>query len=387
VSEVLDLAIELCRRASVTPADAGCQELIGSRLARAGFAVEHLPCEGVSNLWAHHGSGDPVVVLLGHTDVVPPGPLEQWSTPPFEPALRDGKLYARGAADMKGSVAAMTLAIEAFAREHPDHPGTVGLLLTSDEEGEARHGVRRVVETFQRRAQRIDHCIVGEPSSRTKTGDTVRIGRRGSLHGHLKVRGVQGHVAFPKQALNPIHAFSPALRMLTRKVWDKGDEHFPPTGFQVTNIHAGAGVLNVIPGELTVDFNFRYAPVSGAEALIQGVEAILVKNRLDYRIAWDLSGAPYFTPPGALLDAVSRAVHGVTGIIPRPDTGGGTSDGRFIAPMGAQVVELGPVNATIHKIDEHVAVADLEALERIHRHALQNLLLKAPPVAAPSRRR
>ena len=383
MSKVLDLTIELCGRPSVTPDDAGCQELIGARLAQAGFMVEHLPFEGVSNLWAHHGSGAPVTILLGHTDVVPPGPVEQWSAPPFLPTVRDGRLYARGAADMKGSVAAMTLALESYVRDHPAHAGTVGMLLTSDEEGEARDGVRRVVETFQRRGQRIDYCIVGEPSSQKRVGDVVRIGRRGSLHGHLKVRGVQGHVAFPKLALNPIHAFSPALRTLTRKVWDRGDEHFPPTGFQVTNIHSGTGVFNVIPGELTVDFNFRYAPASGAESLIQAVEAILVRNRLDYRIAWDLSGAPYFTPPGALLDAVSRAANEITGITPRPDTGGGTSDGRFVAPMGAQVVELGPVNASIHKIDEHVAVSDLEALERIYALALAYL----PPDAEAAPRR
>ena len=251
----------------------------------------------------------------------------------------------------------------------------MGILLTSDEEGEARDGVRRVVETFQRRGQRIDYCIVGEPSSQKRVGDTVRIGRRGSLHGHLKVRGVQGHVAFPKLALNPIHVFSPALRTLTRKVWDRGDANFPPTGLQVTNIHSGTGVLNVIPGELTVDFNFRYAPATGAEALIQAVEAILVRNRLDYRIAWALSGVPYYTGPGVLVDAVSRAVREIMDITPRTDTGGGTSDGRFIAPMGAQVVELGPVNASIHKIDEHVAVTDLEALERIYGRALAYLPL------------
>lgn len=374
MSKVLDLTIDLCRRVSLTPDDAGCQDVIAARLEACACKIESMPFGQVRNLWAHHGFGDPVVVFLGHTDVVPTGPLEQWTDPPFAPTLRDGRLYARGAADMKGSVAAMTLALEAFVGAHPDHRGTVGLLLTSDEEGEAKDGVRRVVEAFQRRAQRIDYCIVGEPSSHRRVGDVVRIGRRGSLHGHLKVRGVQGHVAFPKLALNPIHAFAPALRALTRRVWDKGDAHFPATGFQISNMHAGTGALNVIPGELSVDFNFRYAPVSGAEALMQGVEAILVKHRLDYRIAWDLSGAPYFTPPGALLDAVTRAVREVVGKTPKPDTGGGTSDGRFIATMGAQVLELGPLNATIHKIDEHVAVADLEALERIYGRVLANLL-------------
>ena len=377
MSDVLELTVELCRRASVTPDDAGCQGVLAARLRAAGFKAEALRYGAVDNLWATHGFGDPVVVFLGHTDVVPSGPPAQWTSPPFEPQLRDGMLYARGAADMKGSVAAMTLALGAFVRAHPEHRGTVALLVTSDEEGDARDGVRRVAEELARRRQPIHQCVVGEPSSKTDLGDVCRIGRRGSLHGKLTVRGVQGHVAFPQLALNPIHAIAPALAELCAREWDRGDAHFPPTGFQVSNIHGGTGVLNVIPGELALDFNFRFAPATGAERLMRGVESILTRNGLDYRIQWDLSGAPYFTPPGPLLDAVRASVREVTGIETRPDTAGGTSDGRFIAPLGAQVVELGPVNATIHKIDEHVRVADLEKLEVIYRRILERLLLAA----------
>jgi succinyl-diaminopimelate desuccinylase len=374
MSAVLDLTVELCRRPSVTPDDAGCQPLLAQRLGAAGFRCEALRYGAVDNLWAAHGFGDPVVVFLGHTDVVPTGPLEQWTSPPFAPTVRDGALYARGAADMKGSVAAMTLALEAFVRAHPDHRGTVALLVTSDEEGDAQDGVRRVVEELTRRGQHIHHCVVGEPSSKTDLGDVCRVGRRGSLHGHLTVRGVQGHVAFPHLALNPIHAFAPALAELCARVWDRGDAHFPPTGFQVSNVRAGTGAYNVIPGELVADFNFRFAPATGAERLMRGTEAILTRHGLDYRIHWDVSGLPYFTPDGALLAAVRASVRDVAGIDTRPDTGGGTSDGRFIAPLGAEVVELGPVNATIHKIDEHVRVADLERLVPIYRGILDRLL-------------
>jgi len=282
--------------------------------------------------------------------------------------------YARGAADMKGSVAAMTLAIEALVRAHPKHKGTIGLLLTSDEEGPAKDGVRRVVEAFERRSQRVEYCVVGEPSSKTDLGDVIRIGRRGSLSARVTVRGVQGHVAFPHLALNPIHALAPALAELVAKEWDKGDAYFPPTGFQVSNIRSGTGATNVIPGDLVFDCNFRYGPASSIESLTQGLEAILTRNRLDYRIAWDHSGTHYYPPPGALIDAVEFAIRKVTRIEPRRDTGGGTSDGRFIARLGTQVVELGPVNASIHKIDEHVRVADLEALVAIHRGILELLV-------------
>jgi succinyl-diaminopimelate desuccinylase len=307
--------------------------------------------------------------------VVPPGPLSGWSSPPFEPTVRDGALFARGAADMKGSVAAMVLALAAFVRKHPDHDGRIGILLTSDEEGPALDGVRRVADAFANSAERVQYCVVGEPSSKTDLGDVVRIGRRGSLGAHVLVRGVQGHVAFPEIALNPIHAAAPALAELAAKRWDRGNAHFPPTTFQISNIQAGTGALNVIPGELTFDCNFRFCPVSSAESLMQRLEAILSRHELDYRVQWQLAGAPYFTPPGKLLAALSAAVREVTGIEPQPNTGGGTSDGRFIAALGAEVVEFGPVNATIHKLNEHVRVADLERLVTIYCRAAENLLL------------
>ncbi|MCE3001778.1 MAG: succinyl-diaminopimelate desuccinylase [Xanthomonadaceae bacterium] len=375
MDEVLDLTIDLCRRPSVTPDDAGCQALVAARLQAAGFAVESLRHGAVDNLWATHGSGGPVLVFLGHTDVVPPGPLDRWSSAPFEPTLRDGLLYARGAADMKGNVAAMTLALCDFVAAHPRHPGTVALLLTSDEEGEAVDGVRRVAEEFTRRGQRIDWCVVGEPSAKTDLGDVIRVGRRGSLHGHLVVRGVQGHVAYPQMVVNPIHRIAPALAELAAREWDAGNALFPPTSFQVSNIHAGTGTYNVVPGELALDFNFRFGTASTAEGLMQAVEAVLVRHDLDYAIRWELSGAPFATAPGLLTGAVRAAIREVTGIEAVGDTGGGTSDGRFIAPLGAQVVEVGPVNASIHKIDEHVRVDDLPRLRRIHRGIVERLLL------------
>jgi succinyl-diaminopimelate desuccinylase len=374
MSEVLDLTMALCRRASVTPDDAGCQDLIAERLAAVGFRIERLNHGRVANLWAAHGEGAPVLLLLGHTDVVPAGDLTAWRTPPFEPTLEGDVLRARGAADMKGSVAAMTLALAAFAREHPRHRGTVALLLTSDEEGDAIDGVRRVVAELQRRAQRIDWCVVGEPSSKTHLGDVIRVGRRGSLHGRLSVLGVQGHVAYPQIARNPVHEFAPALAELATTAWDRGNADFPPTTLQVSNLHAGTGALNVIPGRLEVNFNFRFGTASRAEELMARVEAILVRHGLDYRIDWELSGAPFATAPGVLIDAVRAAVREVVGIESVGDTGGGTSDGRFIAPLGAQVVEIGPVNASIHKIDEHVNCADLERLVAIHARILRSLL-------------
>jgi succinyl-diaminopimelate desuccinylase len=374
MDEVLDLTIELCRRPSLTPDDAGCQALLGERLRAAGFTVESLRHGAVDNLWATHGTGEPVLVFLGHTDVVPPGPLERWSSPPFEPSVRDGLLYARGAADMKGNVAAMALALCDFVAANPRHPGTLGLLLTSDEEGEAVDGVRRVAEELTRRGQRIDWCVVGEPSAKTDLGDVIRVGRRGSLHGHLVVRGVQGHVAYPQLAVNPIHRLAPALAELVARTWDAGNALFPPTTFQVSNIHAGTGALNVVPGELALDFNFRFGTASTAEGLMQAVEAVLVRHEIDYRIRWELSGAPFATAPGRLTGAVRDAIREVTGIEPVGDTGGGTSDGRFIAPLGAQVVEVGPVNASIHRIDEHVRVDDLPRLRRIHRGIIERLL-------------
>lgn len=375
LSEVARLAIELCARASVTPDDGGCQQLVGERLARAGFTIEHIDAGGVSNLWAWHGSVGPVFAFLGHTDVVPTGDAAAWTSPPFVPTLRDGLLYARGAADMKGSVAAMVLALETLVAEHPAHAGVVGLLLTSDEEGDAIHGIRHVVDEFLRRGQRIDYCVVGEPSSEQSLADRIRIGRRGSLHGHLRVRGVQGHVAYPEKALNPIHAAAPALAELAARRWDDGDAHFPPTGFQVSNIHGGSGAFNVIPADLRVDFNFRFGTATSAEELMRASEAVLVRHGLDYRIDWDLSGAPFLTADGVLRDATLATLraHGIGQTI--ADTGGGTSDGRFIATLGGEIVELGPVNASIHKIDEHVRLADLDALAGIYRDIAEHVLL------------
>ena len=378
-SPVFGLTCELIRRVSVTPDDAGCQALVGERLARSGFAVEHLRRGEVDNLWATHGSGSPVLVFLGHTDVVPSGPVEAWSSPPFEPVVRDGNLFGRGAADMKSGVAAMVVALEAFVRDHPSHAGTLALLLTSDEEGAAVDGVRRVADEFRRRGQRIDACVVGEPSSKRRLGDLVRIGRRGSLTGRLAVRGVQGHVAYPEKADNPIHAFAPALAALAAERWDDGNEAFPPTSFQVSNIHGGTGADNVIPGELHAVFNFRFGTASTAASLRERTEAILARHGIALgegasRLDWWLSGEPFATPAGALRTATLAAIRAHCGIEPELSTGGGTSDGRFIAPLGAEVVELGVCNASIHKVDEHVALDELERLPDLYRTIAQHML-------------
>jgi succinyl-diaminopimelate desuccinylase len=367
MSEVLDLTSDLIRRRSLTPDDAGCQALIGERLQRAGFLVEHLRFGDVSNLWATHGQGDPVFVFLGHTDVVPTGPESEWTDPPFEPTIKDGRLYGRGAADMKSGVAAMTIALGQFVAAHPDHRGTVALLLTSDEEGPLnRDGVRRVVEEFRRRGQRIDFCVVGEPSSSERLGDIVRVGRRGSLSGSLTVRGVQGHVAYPDKVRNPIHLAAAALAELAATRWDEGSAEFPPTSFQISNVHAGTGALNVVPGVLDAKFNFRFCTASTAQSLRERVGAILRRHGLDFDIDWELSGEPFLTSAGHLRDAVEIAMKHSCGSVPRADTGGGTSDARFIAPLGAEVVEVGPVNASIHKIDEHVALDELEKLPALY---------------------
>ena len=376
MSDVLDLARDLIRRRSVTPEDAGCQRLIAERLQRAGFSIEHLPFGDVQNLWATHGSGGaPVLMLLGHTDVVPSGPPEDWQSDPFEPVVRDGVLYGRGAADMKGSVAAMVCALEAFVAAHPDHRGTVALLLTSDEEGEALHGVRSVAECFRATAQRVDWCLVGEPSSTEALGDTVKVGRRGSLSGQLVVRGVQGHVAYPHKADNPIHRFAPALQALTARRWDEGSADFPPTSFQVSNIAAGTGANNVIPGSLSVSFNLRFSPVWTSDALRAEVEAELHRHGLDYSLQWHVSGEPFLTAPGTLRSAVLAEIAESLGKAPEESTSGGTSDGRFIAPLGAEVVELGPVNATIHKVGECVSVAAIESLVGIYGGIIRRLLV------------
>ncbi len=374
MSPILDLTADLIRRASLTPDDAGCQPLIAERLAGAGFAIERLRYGEVDNLFATHGAGDPVLVFLGHTDVVPPGPLDAWTSPPFEPTLRDGRLYGRGAADMKSGVAAMTLALEDFVRANPQHPGTIALLLTSDEEGIGRDGVRRVAEEFRRRDQRIDWCVVGEPSSRGALGDLIRVGRRGSLTGRLHVRGVQGHVAYPERAKNPIHALAPALAELAATRWDAGNDAFPPTSFQVSNLNAGTGADNVIPGALDAVFNFRFGTASSAASLRERVERILAGCGVDATIDWWLSGEPFLTREGRLREAVVAAIDEHCGIVPEASTGGGTSDGRFIAPLGAEVVELGPVNASIHKIDESVALDELERLPRLYGSIAERLL-------------
>jgi succinyl-diaminopimelate desuccinylase len=376
MSDVLDLACELIRRRSLTPDDAGCQTLLAGRLEHAGFRVEHLRYGKVDNLWAVHGEGGPTLAFLGHTDVVPSGPETAWRSPPFEPAIADGRLYGRGAADMKGSVAAMTVALERFVAAHPDHPGRVALLLTSDEEGPTNlDGVRRVAAHFRAGGERIDWCVVGEPSARERLGDLIRVGRRGSLSGTLTVRGVQGHVAYPEKALNPIHAFAPALAELAAERWDEGNADFPPTSFQVSNLNAGTGANNVIPGELVALVNFRFCTASRAEDLRARTEAVLRRHGLDFSLDWNLSGEPFLTPPGGRLREVVVAVcRELCGTEPEQSTGGGTSDGRFIAPLGAEVVELGPVNATIHKVDECVDVGDLERLPDLYLAVCERLL-------------
>jgi len=372
--EPVRLTCELIRRRSVTPDDAGCQTLMAERLAALGFRIEHLRFGDTDNLWARRGDAGPVFCFAGHTDVVPPGDLDAWSSDPFEPTFRDGLLYARGAADMKASLAAMLVATERFVAAHPDHAGSIAFLITSDEEGPARDGTKRVVETLQERDEHIDWCVLGEPSSQTVLGDVVRNGRRGSLSGILKVRGIQGHVAYPQLADNPIQRFAPALAELYDMPLDEGNEYFPPTSFQVVNLQAGVGAPNVTPGELDARFNFRYSTEWTHETLAAHVEAILDRHGLDYELRWHLSGKPFLTEEGILTAAVTGAVQDELGTAAELSTGGGTSDGRFISPAGAQVVELGPVNASIHKIDEHVRVADIVRLTAVYERILANLL-------------
>lgn len=379
VDDVLALTRDLIARRSVTPEDAGCQAMIAARLARAGFACEHLRYGDTDNLWAWHRSEareaqGPVLVLLGHTDVVPSGPVEAWASDPFEPTIRDGVLYGRGAADMKGSVAAFVIALERFVAAHPHHPGTVALLLTSDEEGDALDGVRRVADHFRETGQRIDWCITGEPSSKAALGDLVRVGRRGTLSATLTVKGIQGHVAYPEKARNPIHQAMPALAELAARRWDDGYESFPPTSLQISNIHAGTGANNVIPGELGALFNLRYNPQWNAERLERECEAVLDTHGLEYALRWHRGGEPFYTPEGPLRAAARAVLAEVHGAAPEESTGGGTSDARFIAPLGAQCVEIGPVNASIHKVDEHVAVADLERLPDLYLRLIERLL-------------
>ena len=367
--------MDLIARASVTPEDAGCQDLIRARIEPLGFACEHLDFGEVTNLWARNAHKGPLLAFAGHTDVVPTGPQDRWSSPPFEPQVRGGNLYGRGAADMKGSIAAFITACERFFAANTSCRGALALLITSDEEGPAVDGTLRVLETLEQRGERMDWCLVGEPSSHERVGDRLRNGRRGSLNGHLAVKGTQGHVAYAEGAVNPIHAFARALAVLDAEIWDTGNDDFPPTSFQVSNVQAGTGADNVIPGELEAMFNFRYSTALNADALRERVERVLMDQSLDYALTWRHSGEPFLTTPGVLLDATREAVQEVTGTATTASTGGGTSDGRFIARTGAQVIELGPVNASIHGIDEHVSVEELEMLSRIYERILDKLLL------------
>jgi succinyl-diaminopimelate desuccinylase len=370
----LDLTCELLSRASVSPDDGGCQELMCMRLRAMGFSIENLRFGNVENFWARRGSDGPLFCFAGHTDVVPPGPVEDWRSDPFEPSFRDGMLYGRGAADMKSGLAAMITACEEFIARHPRHRGSISFLITSDEEGPSVDGTRRVVEVLKSRGEAIDWCLVGEPSSERALGDTIKIGRRGSLSGRLTVHGTQGHIAYPQLADNPIHALAPALAELTARTWDQGNQHFQPTSFQVSNIAAGTGAPNVIPGELKARFNLRFSTEQTIEKLQTTVESILRAHRIKYSLDWFISGHPFLTEPGNLSQAAIRAVQEELGLTPKLSTGGGTSDGRFIAPMGAQVIELGVVNSTIHKANECVRVEDIERLHRAYVRTLQLLL-------------
>jgi succinyl-diaminopimelate desuccinylase len=368
------LARALMARRSVTPEDGGCQGLLAERLRALGFSTEALRSGNTDNLWARRGTARPLVCFAGHTDVVPTGPLDQWHSDPFVPEERDGLLFGRGAADMKSSLAAFVTAMEAFLDAHPEPRGSLAVLLTSDEEGPATDGTVKVVEQLRARGEAMDFCVVGEPTSVSTLGDTIKNGRRGSLSGALTVRGVQGHIAYPHLARNPIHGALPALAELAAVTWDEGDEYFQPTSFQCSNIHAGTGAGNVIPGELRVDFNFRFSPRSTVESLKAGVHGILDRHGLDYGLQWSLSGMPFLTPRGRLVAALTDSIRAETGLAPELSTSGGTSDGRFIATHCPEVVEFGPVNASIHKLNEHVRVADVAALSRVYRGVLERLL-------------
>lgn len=375
MSAVLDLTLDLIARQSVTPDDAGCMELIDGRLAEAGCTVQYMDFGTVKNVFITHGQGSPVLLLLGHTDVVPPGDAADWSSDPFTPSIRDGLLYGRGAADMKGSVAAFVIAMEQFIAGNPGHSGTLALLLTSDEEGIAIDGVRKVAEHFKSSGQRIDYCITGEPSSMQQLGDLVRIGRRGTLSGSLTVTGIQGHVAYPERARNPIHQAMAPLAELAARQWDAGYTDFPASSFQISNVNAGTGANNVIPGRLQTLFNFRYNPSWRAEQLEQEVHAVLDRHGLEYEIDWHRGGEPFLTHEGPLRKAVREVIAEHCGLTPIENTGGGTSDARFIAPLGAEVIEFGPINASIHKVDEHISVADLERLPLLYAEMAKKLLL------------
>lgn len=374
MNETLELTKELIRRPSVTPDDCGCQELIAGRLEKAGFEIEQLRFGVVDNLWARRGSTAPLFVFAGHTDVVPPGPAEQWDSEPFDPVIRDGYLFGRGTADMKGSVAAMVIACERFIAAHPDHKGSIAFLITSDEEGPAIDGTVRVIDHLVARGDKIDWCLVGEPSSVNQTGDMIKNGRRGSLNGKLRIHGHQGHVAYPHLADNPVHRAAPALAELAAVEWDAGNEFFPPTTFQISNIAAGTGAENVIPGVLDIQFNLRFSTESSEVSLKSQVNEILTRHGLEYEIDWRLSGQPFLTPEGELVDAARESIRSIIGIDTELSTSGGTSDGRFIAPTGAQVLELGPVNATIHKINECVKAEELVILSTVYGDIIKRLL-------------
>jgi succinyl-diaminopimelate desuccinylase len=374
MSESLILLEELIRRESVTPLDAGCQDLLAQRLTGLGFIDERMDFADTQNLWLRRGTVKPLLVFLGHTDVVPPGPLAAWHTPPFEPTIRDGKLYGRGAADMKGGIAAFVTAVERFISSYPEHKGSIAIMMTSDEEGIATNGVVKMVEVLEQRGDKIDWCLVGEPSSDQKIGDLIRVGRRGSLCAKLTVLGIQGHVAYPELAENPIHRFAPALKELTEEVWDQGNAFFPPTRLQVSNINGGTGAENIIPGELEIQFNLRFCTELDEITIKNRTQAILDKHGFNYQIQWRLSGNPFLTSQGPLIDATHAAIKSVCGFETQDDTGGGTSDGRFIAPTGAQVIELGPLNASIHKVNEHIGLDELETLSRVYEQILVNLL-------------
>ena len=376
MSEPLALLRDLISRESVTPEDAGCQDLLAARLVKLNFKEERLNFNDTQNIWLRRGEEKPLFTYLGHTDVVPPGPLEAWLSPPFVPTIRDGKLYGRGAADMKGGIACFLIAVERFIAKHPNHQGSIAVMLTSDEEGIATNGVVKVMEVLEQRHEKIDWCLVGEPSSDKKIGDVIRVGRRGSLCAKLTVIGIQGHVAYPELADNPIHSFAPALKELTEEIWDQGNLFFPPTSLQVSNINSGTGAENIIPGSAEVQFNLRFCTELSEATIKQRTSAILDKYNFTYEIKWRLSGNPFLTEKGALIDATHAAIKTVTGFDTLDDTGGGTSDGRFIAPTGAQVIELGPLNESIHKINENVGIDDLEILTAIYEQIMVNLLVK-----------
>ena len=376
MSEPLALLRDLISRESVTPEDAGCQDLLAARLVKLNFKEERLNFNDTQNIWLRRGEAKPLFTFLGHTDVVPPGPLEAWLSPPFVPTIRDGKLYGRGAADMKGGIACFLIAVERFIAKHPNHQGSIAVMLTSDEEGIATNGVVKVMEVLEQRHEKIDWCLVGEPSSDKKIGDVIRVGRRGSLCAKLTIIGIQGHVAYPELADNPIHSFAPALKELTEEIWDQGNLFFPPTSLQVSNINSGTGAENIIPSSAEVQFNLRFCTELSEATIKQRTSAILDKYNFTYEIQWRLSGNPFLTEKGALIDATHAAIKTVTGFDTLDDTGGGTSDGRFIAPTGAQVIELGPLNESIHKINENVGIDDLEILTAIYEQIMVNLLVK-----------